>query len=814
MRISYNWLKEYVDLSVSAPQLGELYTSAGLELEEIEQRGTMLAGVVLARVTQCEPVAGSDHLHLCRVDAGPKGQLNIVCGAPNVAAGRLVACATVGTVLPGGFAIAAKQTFGVQSEGMLCSLKELGLSEDHGGIWLLDELFTESTPPLGTELVDLLPLQDQVLVIGLTPNRSDCLGMLNCAREAAALTGAALTLPAVEYPEAGPAVCEEVAVEVRDFDLCPRYVVRVVKNVKLGPSPLWMQNYLLAAGMRPINNVVDISNFVMLEMNQPLHTFDYQTIQDHTIVVRASEPGETMQTLDGKTHTFLGEEILICDGKDGARAICIGGIMGGMDTEVTANTTDILIEAACFQPVATRRAARRLGIPSEASARFEKGVDVAQADAAARRAAQLLVQYGGGVADQGAIDVRAPQFANGFPEKEIYLRPARVNQILGTAFTDAEIVDVMQRLSFEITQQGDALRVKVPSYRRDITLEVDLIEEVARLKGFACIPQTMPLNATRGGRNEQQKLLQQIKNLCVAAGLCETIQYSFISPKDSDKLQLPANHPWRRGLTIANPLSEEQSVMRQTLLPGLLQTAARNQARRNLDLRFFEMGKVFLTEQAADVVTQPKEVMTLGFLMAGASAAGWQQSAQDYDFYHLKGVVERVCQGLGVATPSFQVEQRPYLHPGRTAALYLNQQQIGYLGELHPAVAEAYELSGRVYVAELALPTLLAAAAARGNCDHGLPRYPASVRDIAVIGDSQVPAAQIEAQIFAAGGSILSTVQLFDLYDQAPIPAGQRSLAYSLQFRAEDRTLTDEEVNEAFQSIVTALQQNCGYQLR
>lgn len=811
MQVSYNWLKEYIDPGVDAAELGRLYTAAGLELDEVVSRGRGLEGVVVARVLTCDPVAGSDHLHLCTVDAGSGAPLHIVCGAPNVAAGQLVACATVGATLPGGFTISEKKTMGLLSQGMLCSQKELGLADDHSGIWVLDGYFADGTAPIGMDIASALGLIDDVLVIELTPNRSDCLGMLNCAREAAALTGRPFTAPDLSYAEEGPAVAEEIEIQVEDPVLCPRYAARLVKGVRIAPSPLWMQNYLLAAGMRPINNVVDISNFVMLEMNQPLHTFDYQTLAGKQIRVRAARAGETMQTLDGKDRIFRGDEILICDAE---KPICVAGVMGGMETEVTEATTDILIEAACFNPVSIRRASRRLGIPSEASMRFEKGVDVASCDLAARRAAQLLVKYCGGIADRGCVDVCAPKYANGFTERTISLRPARVNEILGTEFTAEEIAAVMRRLSFGLDELPGAMLVRIPSYRQDITLEIDLIEEVARLMGYDRIPQTLPLNESAGGRSERQKLLLRLKNLCVAQGLNETVNYSFISPRESDRLRLAGNHPWRDNLTITNPLSEEQSVMRQTLLPGLLNTTSRNQSRRNLDLRLFEIGNIFVPAAEAKAETQPEEVLTLGVVLAGGREAAWPQAAEEYDFYHMKGLLEAIFAELGTEPLTFDRANEEYLHPGRSAEVRLAGMRLGVLGELHPETAAAYELSGRVYVAELALPAALLSALAAGNRPHDLPKYPASTRDIAVIGSADIAAAAIENLIREAGAPYLRSVRLFDLYDKPPVPAGQRSLAYALQFRSDTGTLKDKEVDEAFERIVQALAENYDYRLR
>ena len=814
MRISYNWLKDYIDLNIDADELGRRYTAAGLELDETVSRGRDFSGVVVGRVLTCEPVEGSDHLHLCSVDIGESEPLTVFCGAPNVAAGQLICCAKVGAKLPGDFVIGERKMFGRISQGMICSQQELGVSDDHSGIWVLDDAFAGEEAPLGRDIADALGLKDDVLIIELTPNRSDCLGMLNCAREAGALTGLPVKEPVIEYAEEGPAVINDVTIRIEDYDLCPRYDARVVKNVKIGPSPLWMQKYLLAAGMRPINNVVDISNFVMLELNQPLHTFDYDKIKDKTIVVRAARPGETMQTLDGKDRVFTGDEALITDGANGERPVCIAGIMGGMETEVTEDTVNILIESACFDPTANRRAARRLGIPSEATQRFEKGIDVACCDVACRRAAQLLVEYCGGVADEGNVDVRAPQYADGFPDRTVTLRPERVNFILGTSFTPEEVADVMQRLGFGVDRSAAAWQVRVPTYRQDIFGEVDLIEEVARLNGFDLIPQTLPVNASQGGRTAQQKLLLQLKKLCVAQGLYENVNYSFISPKEGDKLLLAPDHPWRDCLPISNPLSEEQSVMRRSMLPGLLNAAARNFSRRNLDVRFFETGMVYIPDPDQPLEKQPQEIPTLGMVLAGSASAGWQDPAEGYSFYHLKAAVEAVCAGLGVSGLEYERTEAEYLHPGRSARILLNGEELGVIGELHPQAVENYQLEGRVVVAELTLPLLFKAALSAGNQDHSLPRFPASTRDIAVIGDSSIPASDIRKQILLSGGPYLKSAALFDLYDKAPIPEGQRSLAYSLQFRSDDRTLTDAEVDEAFAAIVQALDEKFGYKLR
>jgi phenylalanyl-tRNA synthetase beta chain len=807
MRVSYNWLKQYLDLKIPAEELARRLTLAGLEYDEIIPVGGDFSGVVVGKVLSAEPVAGSDHLSLCRVDAGTLEPLDIICGAPNVRPGLLVACAKVGARLPGDLTIGPRKAFGITSQGMLCSQQELGVSDDHSGIWELNDLLAKGTL-LGVDVADALQLRDEVIGIELTPNRGDCLGMINLAREAAVVAGGSVCYPNLAYEEKGGPAAEAISIEVKDAKLCPRYTARLVKNIKIGPSPLWMQKYLLAAGMRPINNVVDISNYVMLEMNQPLHTFDYAKLRQQKIMVRPARPNETMTTLDGKERIFQGGEILICDG---IGPVCIGGIMGGLESEVTPETTEVLIEAAAFDPVSIRRTARRLGIPSEASLRFEKSIDIANCDTAARRAAQLLVKYCGGIACSGVVDVCA-----GLPAPvKITLRAARVNQILGTNFELLEIKEVFSRLGFaqELTAPG-VLQVSIPSYRKDISLEVDLIEEVARIKGFELIPKTMPLNATVGGRSPEQQLLRRFKMLAADCGLNEAVNYSFIHPGEADLLQLNPDHPWRRNLTLSNPLSEDQSVMRQSLLPGLLHAAGRNLSRRNLDLRFFEVGTVFLPAADYAEQVQPQEIMSVAMVLAGQPEASWLEQAAGYDYFSLKGIVEQLAEVIGAGTLSFPRCNEDYLHPGRAASIMLDGLKLGVIGELHPQVAENYQLAGRVIVAEFSLEPLFLAALSRGNQDHDLPRYPASTRDIAVIGSDAVAERQIAAAIRETGGAILRSVRLFDLYDQPPIASGQRSLAYSLEFRNDSRTLTDKEVDEAFAAIVRALKEKYAYQLR
>ncbi|MGI5891745.1 MAG: phenylalanine--tRNA ligase subunit beta [Bacillota bacterium] len=801
MRVSYKWLQDYLDLEISPEELAKKLTMAGIEVDEIAYIGEDVSGVVVAKVVKKEPHPTSKKLSICQVDTGST-PFTVVCGAPNVEAGQKVAVALPGAELPGGIKIEQAIVAGVESSGMICSGAELGINEyDKDGIMVLpDDL------PLGSDIIEALGVKDSVLVLELTPNRSDCLGMINVAREVAAVTDRFVKPQFIQYPEKGADINSLASVEVWDTDLCPRYVVRLVQGVKIGPSPLWMQHYLLAAGMRPINNVVDISNFVLLETGQPLHTFDYQTLADHKIIVRRSRKGERMTTLDNKERVFDEDTILICDAE---KPICIAGVMGGMDTEVTEKTVDILIESAAFNPLNIRRTARGLGIPSEASLRFEKGIDIENCDRAARRAAQLLVELCGGTAARGLIDVRKAKTV----EKTIVLRTQKVNDLLGSNYNLQEIAKVMTDLSFSVENHNEGILVTVPHYRQDITLEVDLIEEVARLKGYDNIPAVLPAgSASVGKRTEKQKNLLALKNLLVGLGLSQVINYSFINDKEADKMLLPREHNWRRQLPVKNPLSEEQAVMRTTLLPGLLISVSRNFNRRNLNVPFFEIGERFFP-QGED---HPQESLGLGIALLGATESSWCSKAKAYDYFYLKGLIESLLHYFGIEDYRFvmpEAKEYPFLHPGCSSLLFVGGQFIGYLGEIHPAVGKNYDLDQRVLLAELSLAPLFEVIPAVRQCKE-LPKYPAVTRDISLLGAASISSADIESAIYEQGGPYLEKVELFDLYDKPPIPQGLRSLTYALTFQNYEKTLTDEEVNKSFDSIVAYLDNKWGIKLR
>lgn len=799
MRVSYKWLQDYVDIEISPEELAKKLTMAGIEIDEIEYSGKDISNVVVAKVLACEKHPGSKHLSICQVDDG-KEKRTVICGAPNVAAGQTVPLALPGATLPGGKKITVAQVAGVESHGMICSAAELGIDESaNAGIMVLPEELT-----LGQDIVEALGLDDAVLILELTPNRADCHGVLNVAREVAAITGKHFHQPVIQYSEKGPDINTLTKIEVQDPDLCPRYTGRLVQGVKIGPSPLWMQQYLRAAGMRPINNVVDISNFVLMETGQPLHTFDYQQLAGRQIIVRRARDGEMMTTLDKKDRILDKDNLMICDA---GRPVCIAGVMGGLDTEVTEATKDVLIESAYFDPVSIRRTSRRFGLASEAASRFEKGLDIEGCDFASRRCAQLLVDLCGGTAARGMIDVSKHKYV----KKQITLRIKRVNDILGTAYDRKEIAEVMQALAFPVEIKGDEITVGVPSYRLDITEEIDLIEEVARIRGYDTIKACLPNESgSCGQKTPKQKALDKLRLLCSAKGLREAVNYSFISPRDLDKLALSADHPWRQVLTIMNPLNEEQSIMRTSLLPGLLHTLEKNYSRRNLDLLLFEYGSCFFPKEN----DLPDEVPTLAIALSGKVPGGWNGADEALDYFYLKGLFEEIILELGAGACTFKAQnEEPYLHPGKSAAIFFQGQKIGIIGEVHPLVGEAFGLEKAAVVLEIALSAVFEAASVISKCRE-LPKYPAVTRDIALIGSNDIAAADIEAAIYQKGGPFLRRVELFDLYDKPPIPEGSRSLAFALSFQDYERTLTDSEINETISSIIDYLNEKWQLKLR
>ncbi len=815
MRVPYRWLQEYVDITLGPDELAEALTMQGLGVEAVERPAPAFSGVVTGRVLAAEPHPNADRLRVCTVDVGEAEPRTIVCGAPNVAAGQTVPVALPGAVLPGGLTIGEARLRGVLSRGMICSAKELGLPDPTGGAGIL--VLAEPFAP-GRDLREALGLDEAVLVLELTPNYAmHCQSMLGVAREVAALTGGGVRVPAPAVREAARAASEAAEVRIDEPGLCPRYVARVIEGVRIGPSPLWLKRRLEAAGMRPINNVVDVTNYVMIEMGQPLHAFDLHRLDGaggrKRIVVRRARPGETLTTLDGAERRLEPDDLVIADGPDGARAVALAGVMGGENSEVTPETTAILLESASFNNLTVRRTARRLGLLSEASARFEKWVDPAGCRAAADRAMTLLQELAGGQVLAGAVDVHPRPVA----PRRIAARCARINGLLGTDLSHEEIAAIFTRLGFEVSDfHAGSILVTVPTRRPDIEGEADLAEEVARLYGYNRIPVTLPRSpAVPAVLGAERRLTAEARAVCLAAGLNEVMTYSFMNPAGFDRIGLAADDPRRCAVPLANPLSEAQGVMRTCLLPLLLEVAAANVRQRITDVGVFEIGRVYLPK-GLPLAELPEERLSLGAVLMGAAGrGGWYGGAEEADFYHVKGLVEAVCRRLGVDGVSFEALAAPGHHPGRTARLVApgDGATLGVLGELHPETARAYDLPGRVLAVELDL-TALMARARPVRTHRPLPRFPAADRDLAVLVPDRIPAARVEATIAEAGGDLLESVCLFDLYRGAGVPEGWRSLAYSLVYRAADRTLTDAEVDAVHGRVCAALAERLGAQLR
>ncbi len=643
---------------------------------------------------------------------------------------------------------------------------------------------------------------DMIMDLDLTPNRGDCLGMINLAREVSALTGKPVKIPEVNLYENAERIEDYIAVEIQDPDLCPRYAARVVKNCSVKPSPRWMQEALSNAGIRPINNIVDVTNYVMLETNQPLHAFDYRLLGENPrIVVRRAREGEPFTTLDEVARILDSNMLVITDGN---RPVALAGIMGGMNTEINEDTRDVLLESANFLGTNIRKTAQKLAMRSESSMRFEKSLDINGVIYAVNRAAQLLQELADGEVVWGICDC--------YPQKaapvEILLRPDRVNHLLGTDLSTEDIKGYMNRLGLPYDERDGHLVVHAPSYRVDLTIEADLVEEVARLYGYDNIPSSLPRDASRGGLDACQQFRRQATAV-MARYLNEVINYSFINPTAFDHIMLPADSHLRRTVNIANPLSEEQSVMRTLLLPGLLKSLSTNLARRNLNLALFETGKVFYPGDDK----LPQENFKLGAIVCGRSESNWLKYDVEMDYFYLKGVAEILLQELGCVQTSFRAEGVPGYHPGRTALLSCKGEDIGVLGELHPAVLEAYNIKERACALELDLDKIYSLSARRIEA-RAIPRFPAVERDLAVLLEKSIAVSQTVQVIREAASSLLEKVHLFDVYAGEQVPKGFKSLAFRLTFQAYDRTLTDAEVNAEMDAIRGSVQEKLEAQLR
>lgn len=802
MRVPYRWLSELVDIPWPAAELAERLTMAGVKVEAVHDERLGLEQVVAGRILAVAPHPQAEGLLVATVDAGG-APLQIVSGAPNTVPGGVVAVARPGARLPGGWCIEATPVRGVLSQGMLLSATELLYGEPHAegeGLLELDPALTA-----GSDLGRALDLDDVVLELDLTPNYGHCLSMLGVAQEVAALARGQVRLPpgAVESQKL-PERQWPTRIEIADPTLCSRYVGKLVRAVRVAASPLWVQRRLQLAGMRPINNVVDVTNYVMLELGQPLHAFDYRLLSGPAITVRPAGTGERMVTLDGKERVIPAGALVIADDRG---AVAVAGVMGGLDTEVTAATSEVLLESAHFNPVSIRRTAAALGLRSEASARFERGIDPTGQARAAERAANLLQTLAGARPQPGAAD-RWPVRPG---PRTVSLRVPRLNALLGTNLGSVEVSDLLRRLGFGVTPGRAGVEVRVPPRRVDVAIEADLIEEVARLYGYNRIPATLPRTTTAGHRTRRQELERRVRTLLLSCGVDEAITMSLVRPDAVDRLGLDPEDRRRRVVTITNPLSEDQSVMRSLLVPGLLEALAYNRRRQQPGARFFELGRVYAS-RGEDVL--PHEQLHLGLAAYGpASPPHWRERPAAVDFYYAKGVAETLWRWLGLSALTVASGREPWLHPYRQAALLMDGVAVGWAGELHPRVAANYELPPGTVAMEVDLDVLLDAAP--GPAGYlPLPRYPAASRDLAVVVPEEVSAGAVLEVICRAGGELLESVRLFDVYHGEQVPQGHRSLAYALTYRSPTATLNDAEVEARQSAISRALADELGARLR
>jgi phenylalanyl-tRNA synthetase beta chain len=793
MRISYRWLSEYVDLP-PVEELARRLTAVGLEVEAIERRGAELAGVVAARIVASEKHPDAEKLSVTRVDAGRGEPLQVVCGAKNYAVGDVVPLATVGTTLPGGQKIERARLRGVESSGMLCSAKELAIDADASGLLILPRDVKPGTP-----VAQALDLEDVLLEVNVTPNRPDALSHVGIAREVAAITGGKVRLPQPRLAEGGGPAADAVRVRIEAPERCHRYAARVVEGVKIGRSPSWLARRLEACGVRSISNVVDVTNFVLLELGHPLHAFDLDEVAGHEIVVRTARPGEKLTTLDAKERALDPEDLLIADRDRGS---ALAGVMGGGVSEISQGTSRVLVESAWFAPGGIRRTSKRHGLKTEASYRFERGADPGMVIPALDRCAALIAELAGGTVRGGVVDANPRPFR----PAEVRLRWTRPAEILGLPVAREEARAVLAGLGFrERASDGEAVSWEVPSWRQDVAIEEDLVEEIVRAKGYDAIPETLPrlANVTPAIPRDAQALAR-VRDALEAAGFSEAVNFSFVAPKELAPLDASVRTPRGEepGIPLRNPISAELSVMRTSLVPSLLRNAALNLRQRVDDVRLYEIARVFDARAGEGDAPADERLRASGVLAGRRGAPGWSEPADAVDFYDAKAAVERVLAALGIERARWVAEPPRWAHPRHAASVHLGDAALGHVGELHPRVASAFDLPKGVLAFELDLGALLAHALLVPRY-AGIPRFPAVLRDLAVVVDAGVQAADVVAAVRAE--PLLEDAALFDVYVGAPIPAGRKNLALALRYRAPDRTLTDAEVDAAHARIVERL---------
>jgi len=794
MKFSLSWLRDYISIELEASDLAEKLTMAGLEVETVTDRYSYLETVLVGRIVSINVHPNADKLNLCNVDIG-KRQIPVVCGAPNIYPGMLAPVALPGTLFPDGNLLEKSLIRGETSEGMLCSQAELGLGTDTSGIMKI-----EDGSAIGDNLAKALSLSDKVFDLDLTPNRPDCLSIIGIAREIAALYHTEINCPdtAISDPENNISAFTSITIEAPDH--CPRYTARLLDGIKVGASPFWLQDRLLSIGLRPINNIVDITNFVLMETGQPLHAFDFDQLAENRIVVRMADNGERFVTLDQNERKLTNEMLMICDGR---KPVALAGVMGGLNSEIEASTTRVLIESAYFDPAGIRKTAKTTGLNTEASHRFERGSDPENTFAAVNRAALLMAEIGGGDVVSGLLD----EYPKLVQATSLSLSVTETNRLLGTKVNGDEIRSMLESIEFKVTiNDDDNLTVDVPSFRVDVIRPVDLMEEVARISGYNNIPTTFPMIPAEARRPVKRlEIRDRIKSIMNGFGFTESINYSFISELSCDRLRLEPGDPRRKVVKILNPLTEDQSVMRTSLVPGLLESMHRNLSKQVKTLKLFEIGNIFIG-RGKDALPDEREVLTA--LWTGKRFdMSWHSKDVGCDFYDLKGVVDGTLQGLQIDNIGYTLlpdDLCCYTRPGFTARILFEKKELGLVGEVHPLVLQNYDLLQPAYIFEIEMENLFPLIPEYKQSEP-LPKYPAVYRDITIIVDNGVESAAILASMKQAGEKLVESLSIFDIFQGEPIPPGKKSISFRIVYRSADATLEDDRVNNLHQKITKGL---------
>ncbi|MBI5093214.1 MAG: phenylalanine--tRNA ligase subunit beta [Candidatus Hydrogenedentes bacterium] len=799
MRISLNWLKEYIDIPVSAEELAAKMVMLGIGVEAIERPGADIKNVVVGQILSIDAHPDAEKLVVCRTNVGSGEPLQIVCGAKNMKAGDKVPTAVVGATLPGGFEIGRRKMRGIESFGMMCSAKELGMGDDHSGLLILD-----ANAPIGMSATELLGLDDTILEIEITPNRGDWAGLIGVARELSALFHTKLRLPDTGLVEITQKASERSSVTIENPELCRRYVGRVLTDARIEPSPDWMKRRLVAAGQRPINNVVDITNYVLLETGHPLHAFDLMKLAENRIVVRTAKAGETIETIDKQVRNLTEDMLVIADAD---RPVAVAGVMGGLESEVGDTTTEIFLESAWFDPKSVRKTARSLGMQTEASQRFQRGADIKMAAYAANRATQLIQELAGAKVLSGSLD----EYPDPIAEKKLELRYNRTNVVIGSEIEPAVQRSALEDLGFNVINTGQtSCAVSVPTWRCDVTKEIDLIEEVARLYGYGNINTTLPrIRPSEKTFAPTEEAIRTLRRNLVNQGLTEVITMTFSSLAATTRSGLPDSY--LQMVSLQNPLSENHATMRSSLIPGLLETASRNARHGASGIAAFEIGPVFAPGANGGL---PGQSQRLGIVLGGTpTAKHWSRAEQTLDFYDLKGYLEHVAALFALPCAFEHRNLGPFQSGQSVALLDEGSQVLAWMGMLRKDLQSEFDLGFPVYLAELNLDTLLARQTPPARF-ASIPVFPPSLRDIAVVVDDAVPAGDLQTAVREAGGNLLRRTHLIDVYKGKQIPDGKKSVALALLFQSDERTLTDQDTQKSVDRIVRKLQTDYKAELR